>query len=191
VPEDRLSWESLRLSTDRLSLRPPTLRDAEALYDLFADREVMDGLGRPPVSALDEAAAMIEAGIDSWSTDGLGPFVFEIPATGEVVGQAGLMLFDTRGWTPATWASAGRHAQPELGWALIRTHWGRGYATEGAAAIRAWAFESRSVGSLVSLITPGNLRSQRVAQRLGAVPGDTITPVDSGRRAVVWHHPAA
>jgi RimJ/RimL family protein N-acetyltransferase len=73
----------------------------------------------------------------------------------------------------------------------MRAHWGRGYATEGAAAICDWAFESRSADSLVSLITPGNLRSQRVAQRLGAVPGDTITPVDSGRTAVVWHHPAA
>jgi RimJ/RimL family protein N-acetyltransferase len=191
VPEDRLPWESLRLSTDRLSLRPPTLRDAEALYNLFADQEVMNGLGRPPVSALDEAAAIIEGGIDSWRADGLGPFVFEIPATGQIVGQAGLMLFDTRGWRPTTWATAGRHAQPELGWALIRAHWGRGYATEGAAAIRAWAFESRSVDSLVSLITPGNLSSQRVAERLGAVPGDAITPVDSGRTAVVWHHPAA
>jgi hypothetical protein len=55
VPDDPSSWESLRLSTDRLCLHPPTARDAEALYDLFADRQVMDGLGMTPVSALDEA----------------------------------------------------------------------------------------------------------------------------------------
>ena len=46
------------------------------------------------------------------------------------------MIFDTRGWTPSTWTSAGTHAQPELGWALMRTDWGCGYATEAAAAIR-------------------------------------------------------
>ena len=164
VPDDPLSWESLRLSTDRLCLHPPTARDAEALYDLFADRQVMDGLGMTPVSALDEAGAMIEGWIDGWRTDGIGPFVFENPATHQVVGQAGLMVFDTRGWTPSNWAKAGRHAQPELGWALIRAHWGQGYATEAAAAIRAWAYESRSIDRLVSLITPGNARSQRVAQ---------------------------
>ena len=191
VPDDSLSWESLRLSTNRLCLRPPTARDAEALYDLFADRQVMDGLGMTPVSALVEARAMIEGGIDGWRTDGFGAFVFERPATGQVVGQAGLMVFDTRGWTPSSWANAGRHAQPELGWALMRAHWGQGYATEAAAAIRAWAYESRGIDSLVSLITPGNIRSQRVAQRLGAIPGETVTPTDSGRTAVVWHHPAA
>jgi RimJ/RimL family protein N-acetyltransferase len=191
VPDDPLSWESLRLSTDRLCLRPPTARDAEALYDLFADRQVMDGLGMTPVSALDEAGAMIEGWIDGWRTDGLGAFVFENPATRQVVGQAGLMVFDTRGWTPSNWANAGHHAQPELGWALIRAHWGQGYATEAAAAIRAWAYESRSIDRLVSLITPGNVRSQRVAQRLGAIPGETVTPADSGRTAVVWHIPHA
>ena len=191
MPDDPVSWESLRLSTDRLCLRPPTAGDAEGLYGLFADRQVMDGLGMTAVSALNEARAMIEGGIEGWRTDGLGPFVFENLATRQVVGQAGLMIFDTRGWTPSNWASAGHFAQPELGWALIRAHWGQGYATEAAAAIRAWAYESRSIDGLVSLITPGNVRSQRVAQRLGAIPGVTVTPADSGRTAVVWHHPAA
>ena len=63
---------------------------------------------------------MIEGMIGGWRTDGLGAFVLETTATGRhVVGQAGLMIFDTRGWTPSTWVKAGSHAQPELGWALI------------------------------------------------------------------------
>ena len=101
------------------------------------------------------------------------------------------MIFDTRGWTPSTWAKAGSHAQPELGWALIRAHWGHGYATEAAAAIRAWARESRSIDRLVSLISPDNVRSQRVAERLGAIPKETVTPADTKRKAVVWRHPPA
>jgi RimJ/RimL family protein N-acetyltransferase len=108
-----------------------------------------------------------------------------------VVGQAGLMIFDTRGWTPSTWANAGSHGQPELGWALIRAHWGHGYATEAAAAIREWAHECRSIERLVSLISSDNVRSQRVAERLGAIPTETVTPVDSGRKTVVWRHPPA
>jgi RimJ/RimL family protein N-acetyltransferase len=185
-------WERLRLSTDRLCLRTPTPRDAEALYDLFADREVMHGLGKEPVSAVEEARTMIEDGIGAWRTDGLGPFILETAATdGQVVGQAGLMIYDTRGWTPSTWANAGRHAQPELGWALIREHWGHGYATDAAAAIRDWAHECRSIDRLVSLIAPDNVRSQRVAERLGALPAETVIPVDSRRQTVVWRHPPA
>ena len=191
MPHDTSSWGQLCVSTDRLCLRTPTPRDAEALYDLFANPQVMHGLGKEPVSGLDEARVMIEEGIVGWRTDGLGPFVLETAADRQVVGQAGLMIFDTRGWTPSTWAKAGRHAQPELGWALIRAHWGHGYATEAAAAIRDWAHECRSIDRLVSLISPDNVRSQRVAERLGAIPAETVTPVDSRRKAVVWRHPSA
>jgi RimJ/RimL family protein N-acetyltransferase len=178
------------LDTPRLCLRTPTSRDAESLYDLFADPEVMHGLNKPPIAAIEEARAMIEEGVRSWRTDGLGPFILETAATDrQVVGQAGLMIFNTRGWTPSTWADAGNHAQPELGWALIRAHWGRGYATEAAAAIRDWAYEFRALDRLVSLISPDNIRSQRVAERLGAIAGEAVTPADSRRQAVVWTHP--
>jgi len=190
VAHDTSSWEGLRLDTERLRLRTPTPGDAEALYDLFRDPDVMHGLGKEPVSAPEHARAIIEGWIAAWRTDSLGPFIIEAAAAnGRVFGEAGLMIFDTRGWTPSTWAKAGSHAQPELGWALIRAHWGHGYATEAAAAIRDWAHEFRSIEQLVSLISSDNVRSQRVAERLGAVPTDTVIPVDSGRKTVVWKHP--
>ena len=186
------SWEQLGLCTDRLCLRAPTPHDAEALYDLFADEEIMGGLNREPVSAVEHARALIDEGMGGWRTDGLGPFILQTRETDRrVVGQAGLMIFDTRGWTPSSWAQAGSHAQPELGWALIRAHWGHGYATEAAAAIRDWARESRSISGLVSLISPDNVRSQRVAERLGATPTETVTPLHTRRKTVVWRHPPA
>jgi [ribosomal protein S5]-alanine N-acetyltransferase len=187
---DETSPREVRLYTDRLCLRVPAPQDADTLYRLFADAEVMQGLGKKPVSAVEEVRAMIEEMIDGWRTDGLGPFVLETTATGgQVVGEAGLMIFDTRGWTPSTWAKAGSHAQPELGWALMRAHWGHGYATEAAAAIRDWAQQRRKIDRLVSLISPDNVRSQRVAERIGAVPTETVTPAHSKRTTVVWRHP--
>jgi RimJ/RimL family protein N-acetyltransferase len=169
VTYDTQSWEQLRFYTNRLCLRTPTLRDADALYDLFG-----------------------EEGLDGWSTEGLGPFILEtVTSDPQVLGLAGLMIFDRRDWTPSSWANAGRHAQPELGWALIRLHWGHGYATEAAVAIRNWAHESRSIDQLVSLISSDNVRSQRVAERLGAVPTETYTPLDTRRKTVVWRHPPA
>jgi [ribosomal protein S5]-alanine N-acetyltransferase len=170
----------------------PTPRDAADLHDLFADAEVMRGLGKVPVSAVEETQAMIDDAIADWRAHGLGPFLIETATRDrQVVGQAGVMVFDARDWTPSTFAGAGGHAQPELGWALIRAHWGHGYATEAAAAIRDWAHESRSIDRLVSLITSDNVRSQRVAERLGARPAETITPADSRRKAVVWRYPPA
>ena len=188
VADETSNWE-LCLYTERLCLRVPASQDAEDLYDLFADAEVMQGLGKEPVSAIEEVRAMIEEGIAGWRTDGLGPFVLETAASDrQLVGQAGLMIFDARDWTPSTWAKAGSHAQPELGWALRRAFWGHGYATEAAAAIRDWAHERPNIDRLVSLISPENIRSQRVARRLGAIPTKTVTPADSKRTAIVWKH---
>lgn len=189
MPDETSPWPTC-LYTERLCLRVPAGQDAEALYHLFADAEVMQGLGREPVSAVEEVRAMIDEDmIAGWRADGLGAFVLETLATDrQVIGQAGLMIFDRRDWTPSTWAKAGAHAQPELGWALARAHWGHGYATEAAAAIRDWAHERPDVDRLVSLISPANIRSQRVARRLGAEPTETVTPADSKRTAVVWRH---
>ena len=95
------------------------------------------------------------------------------------------MIFDTRDWTPSTWAKAGSHAQPELGWALTRAYWGHGYATEAAAAIRDWAHECPNIDRLVSLISPDNIRSQRVARRLSAIPTEKpwCPQIRNGRRS--------
>jgi RimJ/RimL family protein N-acetyltransferase len=190
VAHDSLSWQRLRIHTDRLCLRMPTARDATALYELFQDAEVMRGLGKAPISVLEEVRAVIDDAIAGWRTEQVGPFILETAGRQrQAVGMSGLMVFDSRDWTPSTWAAAGHHAQAELGWALIPAHWGHGYATEAAAAIRDWAYGPRSVESLVSLITTDNVRSQRLAERLGARPAETITPSDSQRTAVVWRYP--
>ncbi|HEX2790403.1 MAG TPA: GNAT family N-acetyltransferase [Steroidobacteraceae bacterium] len=40
-------------------------------------------------------------------------------------------------WHPERWPA------PEIGWAIIRPCWGRGYATEGAVGAMDWAVEAR------------------------------------------------
>ncbi len=186
------SWDRICIKTARLLLRTPTPEDASAMHELFADPVVMDGLNRDPVSDLDGSRAMIEGGMNGWISDGLGPFILETAGDRRAVGWAGVMIFDTRGWTPSSWTSAGPYAQPELGWALMRTDWGCGYATEAAAAIRDWAYKCRPIDLLVSLISPANVRSQRVARRIGATPTEAITTAHTVQETVVWRHsPAA
>ena len=75
----------------------------------------------------------------------------------------------------------------ELGWALARAAWGHGYATEAARAVRAWAYAERGVERLISLIDPRNVRSVRVADKLGAEP-ERLVSTHHGP-ALVWVHP--
>ena len=55
----------------------------------------------------------------------------------------------------------------EIGWMLAREHWGHGYASEAALALRDWALAERGLTRLISLIRPGNEASVRVAARIG------------------------
>jgi RimJ/RimL family protein N-acetyltransferase len=77
----------------------------------------------------------------------------------------------------------------ELGWALARKHWGRGYAFEAAVAARNHAFRDHQWQSLVSYVLPENSRSIRLAERLGARPAGTLDL--RGHRVLVFAHSAA
>jgi RimJ/RimL family protein N-acetyltransferase len=179
---------SIFLETKRLLLRLPQLSDADAVAEYLADPEVMRYLGGETVPR-EDVSSVLERWLERWQANGFGHFMVERRTDGRVMGRAGMVAWDTRDWRSTTLQEAGEFAQPELGWALARANWGHGYATEAARAVRRWAREDLSIERLISVINPGNVRSQRVAERLGAVPTETVTLFDFGP-AVVWVHPS-
>lgn len=160
-----------------------------AAAELLTDPEVMRFLGGHVVPQEDHSA-VVERWQERWQLNGMGPFMIERRRDGRFLGRSGIVVWDSRTWTHTTVAEAGPFAQPELGWALVRAEWGHGYATEAARAVRDWVREERNVGHLVSLVAPDNVASQRVAERLGALPTTTVTLFDSAE-SVVWEHPGA
>jgi RimJ/RimL family protein N-acetyltransferase len=83
-------------------------------------------------------------------------------ASGEWLGQVGP-------WQPEGWPGT------EVGWALHRRAWGRGYATEAATAAIDWAFDALGWTEVIHCIDPANAASQRLAARLGSAPSRTTT----------------
>jgi RimJ/RimL family protein N-acetyltransferase len=176
------------IETERLLLRKPQLADAEAALELLDYSVAMEFLGGVhPDTAADPGYA-IRRWLGRWEDNDCGPFSIIRREDGRWLGRCGLLVWDVRTWTHTTFVTAGEFAQPELGWALAREHWGRGYATEAALAVREWAYAERCVAHLISLIEAANVRSQRLAERLGATPGETIELFDNGPH-VVWEHP--
>jgi RimJ/RimL family protein N-acetyltransferase len=55
----------------------------------------------------------------------------------------------------------------EIGWRLARSCWNLGYATEGARAVVAFAFETLRLAELVSFTVPANAPPRRVMEKLG------------------------
>jgi RimJ/RimL family protein N-acetyltransferase len=148
------------IETERLILRKPRADDAADLAVAYADPEVVRFMGDGGTATLAEVEAGIERWLERWESWGLSLCSLERRDDGRVLGRAGFAR-----WDPETWQLGGD--ETELGWLLAREHWGQGYATEAALALRDWAFDDRELTRLISLINPENVRSIRVAERLG------------------------
>ena len=174
-----------RIETERLILRMPRADDLDGAVEQLTDPEVMRFVGG---AVLREAVPVVlQRWLLRWAENGFGPLAIERREDGRFVGRVGLLVWDTRTWTRSSLLDAAEHGRVELGWGLARSAWGNGYAFEAAVAARDWMHE-RSFERLISLVNPENTRSVRLAQRLGATPGETVT-VPSGSPAVVWVHP--
>jgi RimJ/RimL family protein N-acetyltransferase len=176
------------IETKRLLLRKPVLEDSQPALALITDPVAMEFLGGVHPEAASDPEFVVGRWMGRWDGNDCGPFSIVRREDGRWLGRTGVLVWDVRTWTHTTFADAGEFAQPELGWALAREHWGQGYATEAAVAVREWAYTDRGFERLVSLIQETNVRSQRVAERLGAAPGGTVELFDNGPH-VVWEHP--
>jgi ribosomal-protein-alanine N-acetyltransferase len=148
------------IETERLLVRKPRREDAADLAVAYADPEVVRFIGDGSTATLTEVEEGIDEWLERWETWGVSLFSLERREDGRVLGRAGFLR-----WDPETWQVGGD--ETELGWLLARDHWGHGYATEAALALRDWAFQNRGLTRLISLINHENLRSIRVAERIG------------------------
>ena len=154
------------IETERLLLRPPSVDDADGLLAVYSDPEVVRYIGGEP-AAREDVEEGIRTWLARWETDGFSQLVAVGLADGSVLGCISLHAWDPETWSIGTRSEIGPSAEIELGWKLAREAWGHGYATEGAAAARDWALRELRPRRLISLIHPENVRSLRVAARLG------------------------
>ncbi|MBI3429372.1 MAG: GNAT family N-acetyltransferase [Actinobacteria bacterium] len=144
------------MRTARLLLRQWRDVDLGQLIEMNADPKVMEFIG-PPLNE-DQSKAMMERARGSWEKRGYGRFAVEVLASGSVIGFVGLA--QTR---------IDAHFAPtvEIGWRLSTQYWGHGYATEGALAVKDFAFEDLGLPEIVSFTSVQNLRSRRVMEKIG------------------------
>ncbi len=166
------------LETSRLRLRPPVESDLDGWAALMADETAARFIGGAQERPVAWRGMASVAG--SWALRGFGMFSVLERGSGRWVGRIGP-------WRPEGWPG------PEIGWGLIREVWGRGYATEAAAAAIDWALESLGWPEFIHLIAPENDASVAVARRLGSTlrePG-RMPPPYHDRHVEIWGQNAA
>jgi RimJ/RimL family protein N-acetyltransferase len=144
------------IQTPRLRLRPWREADLIPFAAMNADSRVMEYLFKMlNREESDHLAVLIGEHIQR---HGFGLWAVEVPGAADFIGYVGLSIpsFETH-FTPCV----------EIGWRLAYDHWGKGYATEGAKAVRDYAFEELRLDQIVSFTSPANVRSRRVMEKIG------------------------
>lgn len=163
------------LLTARLRLRHWRDDDLDGLRRLDRDPRFMRFLNADgSLRSEEETVARLAWMQRDWVEHGFGRWAVEERRTGRLVGHAGCGVH-------SLWPD-----DPELGYGIDPELWGRGYATEAAAAALAHGFQTLGFRRVVSLIHPDNVRSIRVAERLGERPVATVPWPEGGVDLLVY-----
>jgi RimJ/RimL family protein N-acetyltransferase len=147
--------EQAGLATERLVLRPLAAADAGALFEVFSDPEVMRYWSSAPWTELEQADEYIANAAQGIEDETMLRLGIEIAATGQLIGQAALYSFNQQ------------NRRCDVGYALGRAHWGRGYLGEALEALLSHGFSALDLNRVEADIDPRNEPSARALLRLG------------------------
>lgn len=140
--------------TERLNLRKPELRDAEFLIQLMNDPDYYKNIGDRGIRTVEDAERYIRERLWSgYEKHGYGIVIVEMKTTRQPIGFSGLVKRDSLEFA-------------DVAIAILREHWGTGYATEAARGSLEWA---RKLGmqTVFGLTAPHNKTSMHILEKIG------------------------
>ena len=143
-----------RLRTERLALRRPAVSDAQALFDAYAtDAAVTRFLIWQAHESIDDTTTFLEGCDRQWDSDESYPYAIGMPPdAGEPFGMIHIR--------------PGKHGA-DFGYALARSHWGKGYMAEALKALADWCLAQPAIFRVSAFCDVENLASARVMQKAG------------------------
>jgi ribosomal-protein-alanine N-acetyltransferase len=154
----------MRIETDRSIIVSLQEVDLEPLAALWADPDVTYYMGGPRDYEEVLRTLREDAQANSPPVFDLWPVVEK--KTGQIIGHCGILEKDIDG-----------RNEHEVVYVLAKSAWGNGFATEVASALRDYAFDELGLKRVVALIDRDNLKSERVATKIGlGYEKDTVRP---------------
>ncbi|CCN49651.1 putative Acyl-CoA N-acyltransferase [Vibrio nigripulchritudo MADA3029] len=146
-----------KIETERLILRALSENDAQDLYDIFSDHQVMKYWNCAPWDGLDVATQFIKTSRESMNNNKELTLGIYLKDSGNLLGK--IMLFNLE--------QESRRA--EIGFGISRNFWGKGLVFEAASALIEYAFNSLELRRIEAEIDPLNVASGNALERLGFV----------------------
>lgn len=156
----------MMIETDRLTLRPWTMSDADSLYEYAKDPDVGPIAGWPAHRSVQESQNVIRMFITK-------PECYAICEKGKDI-AIGAIEIKLNGSTDMT----ERDDECELGYWLGKPFWGRGYMPEAVRAVLNRAFTELSMQTVWCGYYDGNEKSRRVQEKVGFVYHHTCDDVE-------------
>jgi RimJ/RimL family protein N-acetyltransferase len=140
------------LETERLILRKFDRRDVGAVYAMRSDTDVMRFIREPQNRV--ETVKWLKLVSSHWKDEKIGFCAVIEKASNKFAGWCGLWrLKETQ--------------ETEVGYAIARKFWGKGFATEAARRCVEYGFKELKVDKIVAVARPENTGSRRVMEKLG------------------------
>lgn len=147
------------LQTERLITRHLIEDDISLWAEFFEEPEAIEFFPMYHHKPCEESATeWIERQRTRYANQEYGMQALIEKSTGNLVGQCGLIAKEIDGIP-----------EVEVGYSILKKYWGLGYAAEAARLFIDYAFENNLVESVISTISPGNMKSIRVAEKNGLV----------------------
>ena len=156
--------------TKNLLLRPLQLEDADRLFLLDKDPEVMKYIGVPVLTNVQQSVEVIKMIQQQYEQFGVGRYAVVEKARDLLIGWSGLKM--------NTDTINGHQNFYELGYRLMPEFWGKGYATESSQPFLDYAFNTLKTDEVVAYIHHENKASQHVLEKLNFTKTSEFTEPD-------------
>ncbi len=140
--------------TKRLLLRKFTLADAALVYQLNSDPQVITYLHEPLLNNETEAARILQQILLPPYEKKLGRWAIHLKEDSRFIGWCGLKQIPDS-------------IDIDLGYRLMKTAWGKGYATEATSQTLNYAFKTLALPSVLAKVHADNIASIKVLEKIG------------------------
>jgi ribosomal-protein-alanine N-acetyltransferase len=144
-----LIFETARLRAHRIGPE-----DVDAMFGVYGDAQAMRWVGDGNPLTRAECEKWIRVTLKNYEARGYGMFALLDHESAEIIGFCGLV-------------HPGGQTEAEIKYALKRSFWGKGLATEAVTALLAWAADRLGINHVIATVDPENMASRRVLVKAG------------------------
>lgn len=160
--------------TKRLACRRWLPSDIGAIFRVYSDPDGSRWVGDGTPITYSECKRWLQVTADNYALRGYGMFALDDLSSDETLGFCGLV-------------HPSDQADVEIKYAFLRSHWGRGYASEVVPHLLAYAARSHRLEEIIATVDPENVASQRALLKSGFALEKVVNDESGPTQLYVWH----